>query len=150
MNVTMICLGKTGGAKHYGGLTARMLEVLFTGRYAAKEVIQILEDEYEICSRTYHAKDDCLKMCNLSQGILKKAWKRHGARHRAGHGEGAWKRVHGEGVSHKASSGAQTGAAAKHLQPDGNHSAGLRSVMTAMKIPAADQPKYLKLLSLPQ
>ncbi len=45
MNVTMICLGKPEG-KHYGGLL-RMLEVLFTGRYAAKEVIQILEDEYE-------------------------------------------------------------------------------------------------------
>ena len=42
MNVTMICLGKPEG-KHYGGLL-RMLEVLFTGRYAAKEVIQILED----------------------------------------------------------------------------------------------------------
>ena len=40
MNVTMICLGKPEG-KHYGGLL-RMLEVLFTGRYAAKEVIQIL------------------------------------------------------------------------------------------------------------
>ncbi len=45
MNVTMICLGKPEG-KRYGGLL-RMLEVLFTGRYAAKEVIQILEDEYE-------------------------------------------------------------------------------------------------------
>ena len=67
MNVTMICLGKPEG-KHYGGLL-RMLEVLFTGRYAAKEVIQILEDEYEF-AHAHTMERTVSEMCNLSQGYF--------------------------------------------------------------------------------
>ena len=46
-----------------------MLEVLFTGRYAAKEVIQILEDEYEF-AHAHTMERTVSEMCNLSQGIF--------------------------------------------------------------------------------
>ena len=135
MNVTMICLGKPEG-KHYGGLL-RMLEVLFTGRYAAKEVIQILEDEYEF-AHAHTMERTVSEMCNLSQGIFE---------------EGMEKGME-KGIAQGMEKGIERGTNRERLQ-------NIRSlmettgwpaeqVMTAMKIPAADQPKYLKLLSLPQ
>ena len=139
MNVTMICLGKPEG-KHYGGLL-RMLEVLFTGRYAAKEVIQILEDEYEF-AHAHTMERTVSEMCNLSQGIFEEGMEK-------GMAQGIER-----GIAQGMEKGIERGTNRERLQ-------NIRSlmettgwpaeqVMTAMKIPAADQPKYLKLLSLPQ
>ena len=127
MNVTMICLGKPEG-KHYGGLL-RMLEVLFTGRYAAKEVIQILEDEYEF-AHAHTMERTVSEMCNLSQGIFEEGMEK-------GMEKGIERGTNRERLQNIRSLMETTGWPAEQ-------------VMTAMKIPAADQPKYLKLLSLPQ
>ena len=131
MNVTMICLGKPEG-KHYGGLL-RMLEVLFTGRYAAKEVIQILEDEYEF-AHAHTMERTVSEMCNLSQGIFEEGMEKGMAQ---GIEKGIERGTNRERLQNIRSLMETTGWPAEQ-------------VMTAMKIPAADQPKYLKLLSLPQ
>ena len=131
MNVTMICLGKPEG-KHYGGLL-RMLEVLFTGRYAAKEVIQILEDEYEF-AHAHTMERTVSEMCNLSQGIFEEGMEKGMAQ---GMEKGIERGTNRERLQNIRSLMETTGWPAEQ-------------VMTAMKIPAADQPKYLKLLSLPQ
>ena len=155
MNVTMICLGKPEG-KHYGGLL-RMLEVLFTGRYAAKEVIQILEDEYEF-AHAHTMERTVSEMCNLSQGIFEEGMEKGMAQGiERGIEKGIEKGIAQgieRGIAQGMEKGIERGTNRERLQ-------NIRSlmettgwpaeqVMTAMKIPAADQPKYLKLLSLPQ
>ena len=122
-----------------------MLEVLFTGRYAAKEVIQILEDEYEFAHA--HAMERTVsEMCNLSQGIFEEGMEK-------GMAQGIERGIE-KGIAQGMEKGIERGTNRERLQ-------NIRSlmettgwpaeqVMTAMKIPAADQPKYLKLLSLPQ
>ena len=179
MNVTMICLGKPEG-KHYGGLL-RMLEVLFTGRYAAKEVIQILEDEYEF-AHAHTMERTVSEMCNLSQGIFEEGMEKGMAQ---GMEKGIEKGI-AQGIAQGIERGIEKGIAQgiergmekgiaqgmergiaqgmeKGIERGTNRERlqNIRSlmettgwpaeqVMTAMKIPAADQPKYLKLLSLPQ
>ncbi len=139
MNVTMICLGKPEG-KHYGGLL-RMLEVLFTGRYAAKEVIQILEDEYEF-AHAHTMERTVSEMCNLSQGFIEEGRKQGLAQGIA------------QGIERGIEQGIEEGTDRERLQ-------NIRSMMRKLKvtaseamdiieIPAEEQPKYLKLLSLPQ
>lgn len=122
-----------------------MLEVLFTGRYAAKEVIQILEDEYEF-AHAHTMERTVSEMCNLSQGIFEEGMEK-------GMAQGMEKGIE-KGIAQGMEKGIERGTNRERLQ-------NIRSlmettgwpaeqVMTAMKIPAADQPKYLKLLSLPQ
>ena len=101
------------------------------------EVIQILEDEYEFAHA--HAMERTVsEMCNLSQGIFEEGMEKGMA----------------QGIERGIEKGIERGTNRERLQ-------NIRSlmettgwpaeqVMTAMKIPAADQPKYLKLLSLPQ
>ena len=72
MNVTMICLGKPEG-ENYGGLL-RMLEVLFGGRCTPRQVIQILEDEYEF-SDIHSMERTVSEVCNLSQGFIEEGRK---------------------------------------------------------------------------
>ncbi len=127
MNVTMICLWKPEG-ENYGGLL-RMLEVLFGGRCTPKEVVQILEDEYEF-SDIHSIERTVSEMCNLSQGFIE------------------------EGRKQGLAQGIEEGTDRERLQ-------NIRSMMKKLKvtaseamdiieIPAEEQPKYLRLLSLPQ
>jgi len=127
MNVTMICLGKPEG-ENYGGLL-RMLEVLFGGRCTPRQVIQILEDEYEF-SDIHSMERTVSEMCNLSQGFIE------------------------EGRKQGLAQGIEEGTDRERLQ-------NIRSMMKKLKvtaseamdiieIPAEEQPKYLRLLSLPQ
>jgi len=125
--VTMICLGKPEG-ENYGGLL-RMLEVLFGGRCTPRQVIQILEDEYEF-SDIHSMERTVSEMCNLSQGFIE------------------------EGRKQGLAQGIEEGTDRERLQ-------NIRSMMKKLKvtaseamdiieIPAEEQPKYLRLLSLPQ
>ena len=72
MNRNLICLGKPEG-ENYGGLL-RMLEVLFGGRCTPRQVIQILEDEYEF-SDIHSMERTVSEMCNLSQGFIEEGRK---------------------------------------------------------------------------
>ena len=134
-----------------------MLEVLFTGRYAAKEVIQILEDEYEF-AHAHTMERTVSEMCNLSQGIFEEGMEKGMAQGiERGIEKGIEKGIAQgieRGIAQGMEKGIERGTNRERLQ-------NIRSlmettgwpaeqVMTAMKIPAADQPKYLKLLSLPQ
>ena len=114
-----------------------MLEVLFGGRCTPRQVIQILEDEYEF-AHAHTMERTVSEMCNLSQGIFEEGMEKGMA----------------QGIERGMEKGIERGTNRERLQ-------NIRSlmettgwpaeqVMTAMKIPAADQPKYLKLLSLPQ
>ena len=134
-----------------------MLEVLFTGRYAAKEVIQILEDEYEF-AHAHTMERTVSEMCNLSQGIFEEGMEKGMAQGiergmEKGIAQGIAQGIE-RGIAQGMEKGIERGTNRERLQ-------NIRSlmettgwpaeqVMTAMKIPAADQPKYLKLLSLPQ
>ena len=138
-----------------------MLEVLFTGRYAAKEVIQILEDEYEF-AHAHTMERTVSEMCNLSQGIFEEGMEKGMAQGmEKGIAQGIERGIEKgiaqgieRGIAQGMEKGIERGTNRERLQ-------NIRSlmettgwpaeqVMTAMKIPAADQPKYLKLLSLPQ
>ena len=139
MNVTMICLGKPEG-ENYGGLL-RMLEVLFGGRCTPRQVIQILEDEYEF-SDIHSMERTVSEMCNLSQGFIEEGRKQGLAQGIA------------QGIERGIEQGIEEGTDRERLQ-------NIRSMMRKLKvtaseamdiieIPAEEQPKYLKLLSLPQ
>ena len=116
MNVTMICLGKPEG-KHYGGLL-RMLEVLFTGRYAAKEVIQILEDEYEF-AHAHTMERTVSEMCNLSQGIFE------------------------EGMEKGMEKGAFSATLDSLRRLIANAGMSAEQAMNVLEIPASERPRYL-------
>ena len=118
-----------------------MLEVLFTGRYAAKEVIQILEDEYEF-AHAHTMERTVSEMCNLSQGFIEEGRK-----------QGLAQGIE-QGIERGIERGIEEGTDRERLQ-------NIRSMMRKLKvtaseamdiieIPAEEQPKYLKLLSLPQ
>ena len=110
-----------------------MLEVLFGGRCTPRQVIQILEDEYEF-SDIHSMERTVSEMCNLSQGIFEEGMEKGMAQ---GMEKGIERGTNRERLQNIRSLMETTGWPAEQ-------------VMTAMKIPAADQPKYLKLLSLPQ
>ena len=106
-----------------------MLEVLFGGRCTPKEVVRILEDEYEF-SDIHSIERTVSEMCNLSQGFIE------------------------EGRKQGLAQGIEEGTDRERLQ-------NIRSMMKKLKvtaseamdiieIPAEEQPKYLRLLSLPQ
>ena len=106
-----------------------MLEVLFGGRCTPKEVVRILEDEYEF-SDIHSMERTVSEMCNLSQGFIE------------------------EGRKQGLAQGIEEGTDRERLQ-------NIRSMMKKLKvtaseamdiieIPAEEQPKYLRLLSLPQ
>ena len=130
-----------------------MLEVLFGGRCTPRQVIQILEDEYEF-SDIHSMERTVSEMCNLSQGIFEEGMEKGMAQ---GMEKGIEKGIAQgieRGIAQGMEKGIERGTNRERLQ-------NIRSlmettgwpaeqVMTAMKIPAADQPKYLKLLSLPQ
>ena len=131
MNRNLICLGKPEG-ENYGGLL-RILEVLFGGRCTPRQVIQILEDEYEF-SDIHSMERTVSEMCNLSQGFIEEGRK--------------------QGLAQGIERGIEEGTERERLQ-------NIRSMMRKLKvtaseamdiieIPAEEQPKYLKLLSLPQ
>ena len=135
MNRNLICLGKPEG-ENYGGLL-RMLEVLFGGRCTPRQVIQILEDEYEF-SDIHSMERTVSEMCNLSQGFIEEGRKQGLA----------------QGIEQGIERGIEEGTDRERLQ-------NIRSMMRKLKvtaseamdiieIPAVEQPKYLKLLSLPQ
>ena len=135
MNRNLICLGKPEG-ENYGGLL-RMLEVLFGGRCTPRQVIQILEDEYEF-SDIHSMERTVSEMCNLSQGFIEEGRKQGLA----------------QGIAQGIERGIEEGTDRERLQ-------NIRSMMRKLKvtaseamdiieIPAEEQPKYLKLLSLPQ
>ena len=122
-----------------------MLEVLFGGRCTPRQVIQILEDEYEF-AHAHTMERTVSEMCNLSQGIFEEGMEK-------GMAQGIERGIE-KGIAQGMEKGIERGTNRERLQ-------NIRSlmettgwpaeqVMTAMKIPAADQPKYLKLLSLPQ
>ena len=122
-----------------------MLEVLFGGRCTPRQVIQILKDEYEF-SDIHSMERTVSEMCNLSQGIFEEGMEK-------GMAQGIERGIE-KGIAQGMEKGIERGTNRERLQ-------NIRSlmettgwpaeqVMTAMKIPAADQPKYLKLLSLPQ
>ena len=109
------------------------------------EVIQILEDEYEF-AHAHTMERTVSEMCNLSQGIFEEGMEK-------GMAQGIERGIE-KGIAQGMEKGIERGTNRERLQ-------NIRSlmettgwpaeqVMTAMKIPAADQPKYLKLLSLPQ
>ena len=135
MNRNLICLGKPEGENYVGLL--RMLEVLFGGRCTPRQVIQILEDEYEF-SDIHSMERTVSEMCNLSQGFIEEGRKQGLA----------------QGIEQGIERGIEEGTDRERLQ-------NIRSMMRKLKvtaseamdiieIPAEEQPKYLKLLSLPQ
>ena len=114
-----------------------MLEVLFGGRCTPRQVIQILEDEYEF-SDIHSMERTVSEMCNLSQGFIEEGRKQGLA----------------QGIEQGIERGIEEGTDRERLQ-------NIRSMMRNLKvtaseakdiieIPAEEQPKYLKLLSLPQ
>ena len=114
-----------------------MLEVLFGGRCTPRQVIQILEDEYEF-SDIHSMERTVSEMCNLSQGFIEEGRKQGLA----------------QGIEQGIERGIEEGTDRECLQ-------NIRSMMRKLKvtaseamdiieIPAEEQPKYLKLLSLPQ
>ncbi|MEI3061238.1 MAG: hypothetical protein V8T29_11495 [Oscillospiraceae bacterium] len=114
-----------------------MLEVLFGGRCTPRQVIQILEDEYEF-SDIHSMERTVSEMCNLSQGFIEEGRKQGLA----------------QGIEQGIERGIEEGTDRERLQ-------NIRSMMRKLKvtaseamdiieIPAEEQPKYLKLLSLPQ
>ena len=114
-----------------------MLEVLFGGRCTPRQVIQILEDEYEF-SDIHSMERTVSEMCNLSQGFIEEGRKQGLA----------------QGIAQGIERGIEEGTDRERLQ-------NIRSMMRKLKvtaseamdiieIPAEEQPKYLKLLSLPQ
>ena len=114
-----------------------MLEVLFGGRCTPKEVVQILEDEYEF-SDIHSMERTVSEMCNLSQGFIEEGRKQGLA----------------QGIEQGIERGIEEGTDRERLQ-------NIRSMMKKLmvtaseamdiiEIPAEEQPKYLKLLSLPQ
>ena len=134
-----------------------MLEVLFGGRCTPRQVIQILEDEYEF-SDIHSMERTVSEMCNLSQGIFEEGMEKGMAQ---GIERGIEKGI-AQGIERGMEKGMEKGIA-QGIERGTNRERlqNIRSlmettgwpaeqVMTAMKIPAADQPKYLKLLSLPQ
>ncbi len=127
MNVTMICLGKPEG-ENYGGLL-RMLEVLFGGRCTPRQVIQILEDEYEF-SDIHSMERTVSEVCNLSQGFIEEGRKQ-------GFAQGIEQGTDRERLQNIRSLMETTGWPAERT-------------MDALKIPTDERPKYLELLSLPQ
>ena len=127
MNVTMICLGKPEG-ENYGGLL-RMLEVLFGGRCTPKEVVRILEDEYEF-SDIHSMERTVSEVCNLSQGFIEEGRKQ-------GFAQGIEQGTDRERLQNIRSLMETTGWPAERT-------------MDALKIPTDERPKYLELLSLPQ
>ena len=131
MNRDLICLGKPEG-EYYGWLL-RMLDVLVGGRCTPRQVIQILEDEYEF-AHAHTMERTVSEMCNLSQGIFEEGMEKGMAQ---GMEKGIERGTNRERLQNIRSLMETTGWPAEQ-------------VMTAMKIPASDQPKYLKLLSLPQ
>ena len=106
-----------------------MLEVLFGGRCTPKEVVQILEDEYEF-SDIHSMERSVSEMCNLSQGFIE------------------------EGRKQGLAQGIEQGADRERLQNIRSlmETTGwsVERTMDALKIPVEERPKYLKLLSLPQ
>lgn len=127
MNVTMICLGKPEG-ENYGGLLW-MLEVLFGGRCTPKEVVRILEDEYEF-SDIHSMERTMAEVCNLSQGFIEEGRKQ-------GFAQGIEQGTDRERLQNICSLMETTGWPAERT-------------MDALKIPTDERPKYLELLSLPQ
>ncbi|MFR0733887.1 MAG: hypothetical protein ACLSHU_06575 [Oscillospiraceae bacterium] len=123
--------GKTGGQTlrrspaNAGGAVHRTI--------CRQEVIQILEDEYEF-AHAHTMERTVSEMCNLSQGIFEEGMEKGMAQ---GMEKGIERGTNRERLQNIRSLMETTGWPAEQ-------------VMTAMKIPAADQPKYLKLLSLPQ
>ena len=118
-----------------------MLEVLFGGRCTPRQVIQILEDEYEF-SDIHSMERTVSEMCNLSQGFIEEGRKQGLAQGIA------------QGIERGIERGIEEGTDRERLQ-------NIRSMMRKLKvtaseamdiieIPAEEQPKYLKLLSLPQ
>ena len=118
-----------------------MLEVLFGGRCTPRQVIQILEDEYEF-SDIHSMERTVSEMCNLSQGFIEEGRKQGLAQGIA------------QGIERGIEQGIEEGTDRERLQ-------NIRSMMRKLKvtaseamdiieIPAEEQPKYLKLLSLPQ
>ena len=121
------------------------------------EVIQILEDEYEF-AHAHTMERTVSEMCNLSQGIFEEGMEKGMAQGiergmEKGIAQGMERGIE-KGIAQGMEKGIERGTNRERLQ-------NIRSlmettgwpaeqVMTAMKIPAADQPKYLKLLSLPQ
>ena len=114
-----------------------MLEVLFGGRCTPRQVIQILEDEYEF-SDIHSMERTVSEMCNLSQGFIEEGRKQGLA----------------QGIEQGIERGIEEGTDRERLQ-------NIRSMMRKLKvtaseamdiieIPAEEQPRYLKLLSLPQ
>ena len=114
-----------------------MLEVLFGGRCTPRQVIQILEDEYEF-SDIHSMERTVSEMCNLSQGFIEEGRKQGLA----------------QGIEQGIERGIEEGTDRERLQ-------NIRSMMRKLKvtaseamdiieIPVEEQPKYLKLLSLPQ
>ena len=131
MNRNLICLGKPEG-ENYGGLL-RMLEVLFGGRCTPRQVIQILEDEYEF-SDIHSMERTVSEMCNLSQGFIEEGRK--------------------QGLAQGIERGIEEGTDRERLQNIRRMMRKLKvtasEAMDIIEIPAEEQPKYLKLLSLPQ
>lgn len=125
------------------------------------EVIQILEDEYEF-AHAHTMERTVSEMCNLSQGIFEEGMEKGMAQ---GIERGMEKGI-AQGIEKGIAQGIERGmekGIAQGIERGTNRERlqNIRSlmettgwpaeqVMTAMKIPAADQPKYLKLLSLPQ
>ena len=118
-----------------------MLEVLFGGRCTPRQVIQILEDEYEF-SDIHSMERTVSEMCNLSQGFIEEGRK-----------QGLAQGIE-QGIERGIERGIEEGTDRERLQ-------NIRSMMRKLKvtaseamdiieIPAEEQPKYLKLLSLPQ
>ena len=132
MNRNLICLGKPEG-ENYGGLL-RMLEVLFGGRCTPRQVIQILEDEYEF-SDIHSMERTVSEMCNLSQGFIEEGRK-----------QGLAQGIE-QGIERGIERGIEEGTDRERLQ---NIKVTASEAMDIIEIPAEEQPKYLKLLSLPQ
>jgi len=68
-SIIMLNLGK-GNTRHYSGIV-KMLDVLLSSNYEAKEKKEILENEFHI-PMSHDINMEVSNMCNLSQGVLER------------------------------------------------------------------------------
>ena len=97
-----------------------MLEVLFGGRCTPRQVIQILEDEYEF-SDIHSMERTVSEMCNLSQGFIEEGRKQGLA----------------QGIEQGIERGIEEGTDRERLQ-------NIRSMMRKLKVTASEAMDILE------
>ena len=73
MNAVMICLGDD--PENQDNNILKLLEVLLSNEAKASEKKKILTEEFDI-SMSEKFEGEVAKMCNISEGVLEKSWRR--------------------------------------------------------------------------